>query len=81
MSPTRSSESLKKLKHGNTIRCVIAKVLKIKCISSITIPIAQGERFDFYPKQSLNVSSYRLLSVKRELEDLVLQMQQPSLLR
>lgn len=34
-----------------------------------------------YPKHSLNVSSYRLLSVKRELDDLVLQMQQPSLLR
>lgn len=33
-----------------------------------------------YPKQSLKVSSYRLLSVNRELDDLVLQMQQPSLL-
>lgn len=35
----------------------------------------------FYPKQSLNVSSQRPLSVKRELDDLVLQMQHPSLLR
>lgn len=34
-----------------------------------------------YPKHSLKVSSYLLLSVKRELEDLVLQMQHPSWLR
>lgn len=33
---------------------------------------------DSYPKQLLKSFSYRLLSVKRELEDFALQMQQPS---
>lgn len=33
---------------------------------------------DSYPKQLLKSFSYRLLSVKRELEDLARQMQQPS---
>jgi len=56
----------------------------IRIGSSMTLFHSSGilvENFYTYPKQSLKFSSYLLLSVNRELDDLVLQIQQPSLLR